>query len=225
MRIYTLIFLSLFCFCTFSQAQTEEEWKEWERLFDDIDEGGNSGPIDGEVGLLIGKKSFDASMKRQLEYYGNYKGLGLDVGGYFQKKIVGSFSMRFSLIYSQFQIQGQATLLDSISDIDINMGLLRFPIYAVFTIGQKRIQPELFFGFNMGHLIRKKGFITYRNENLLPEYWASTITSGLVGGLNIQAKLGEKCILKVGGEFSLIALNPFDRISALHLNVSMGYRL
>lgn len=218
MRIYTLIFLSLLFLCSLLQAQERSEWEEWESLFNGMD--GDPQFADTEFGFVSSVYQLDVSFKRQKEYFGEYTGQGQEFGIYFQSSLVGEVDLRASLMYSQYAFRSQ----DSFLNLNVNLGLVRLPISLVYTVPWEKIQPQLSLGFNLGHLVHRGGYIFYRKEDVLPRYWASTITSGLHGGLGLQKVFDNSWILRLSAGMSLDVVNPFDKFINRHLQLAIGYR-
>ncbi|MEL6842295.1 MAG: hypothetical protein AAFP02_03705, partial [Bacteroidota bacterium] len=158
----------------FAHAQEEGEWQEWESLFDGIDNN-QSLPKNFEMGLTSSIYNLDITFKRQRSYFGEYLGVGKELGFYVQPKLVGQVDMRFSFYFSQYAFAYQ----DSIFDLDVTMGLVRIPVSLIYTVPWKFVQPQFQLGFNLGHLVQRRGYIVFDKEDVLPQYWSSTITSGL----------------------------------------------
>ncbi|MEL7534563.1 MAG: hypothetical protein AAFN10_24870 [Bacteroidota bacterium] len=217
MRITTLLFLSLFCICALTQAQTKSDWEEWEGLFNGM--SGNPNLSDMEFGVVGSAYQLDISFKRQKEYFGVYTGHGQEFGVYFQPNLVGQVDLRVSMMYSQYSFRSQ----DSIINLNVNLGLLRVPLSLVYTAPWKIVQPQISLGFNLGHLVRRGGYIFYRSEDVLPGYWASTITSGLHGGVALQ-KSFSNWVVRMDCGMSLDVVNPFDKFTSRHLQLAVGHR-
>lgn len=200
------------------QAQTPNDWDEWEGLFNGL--GDDPNLTNMEFGVVSSVYQLDISFKRQKEYYGVYTGQGQEYGIYFQPNLVGQVDLRASLMYSQYAFRSK----DSIIDLNVNLGLVRLPLSLVYTVPWKKIQPQISLGFNLGHLVRRGGYIFYRSENVLPRYWASTITSGLHAGLALQKIFANNWVLRLDGGMSLDVVNPFDKFTSRHVQLSVGHR-
>ncbi|MEM6345327.1 MAG: hypothetical protein AAF927_15655 [Bacteroidota bacterium] len=218
MRIFILLFLSVSCICAITQAQTKNDWEEWEGLFNGM--SGNPNLTNTELGFVTSFYQLDVSFKRQKEYFGEYTGYGQEFGIYFQPNLVGQVDLRASLMYSQYAFRSQ----DSIINLNVNLGLVRLPLSLVYTAPWKIIEPQISLGFNLGHLVRRGGYIFYRSEDVLPRYWASTITSGLHGGIALQKTLPSNWVIRLDFGMSLDVVNPFDKFTSRHLQLAIGRR-